>query len=110
MAMSKGSVSVDDSGSPTGSGLARELYDAHVAAMSADPDFGSDFDDTKLENDARTLKGLAVLANAYADAIVTHLTTNAKARITTGDSGLQRDPATSNNTLAPSVAKDVGIV
>lgn len=48
-----------------------------------------------------------VICTAFATAIVSHLANNADVRITTTAAGLQRDPATSDPTLAP--ASDVVI-
>lgn len=98
MAMVKGSVSVDDAGTPTGTGLSRELYDARVAAMAGE--FGQAWTDSSLADDAAVLKAFALLATADADAIVQHLLDNAELEISGG--GLQRDNTGGNPaTLAP---------
>jgi len=62
-------------------------------------------------------KDLRKLADALADAIVTHFTSDAEVNVTVNvtttttitpsDSGLQRDPATSNATLAPVANKTI---
>lgn len=48
-----------------------------------------------------------LICESFATAIVSHLAANADVRITTSTAGLQRDPATSDPTLAP--ASDVVI-
>jgi len=45
------------------------------------------------------------IAASIANGVVDHLAANADVRITTGDSALQRDDASSNDTLAPSSDK-----
>lgn len=57
----------------------------------------------------RGQEGLQKMANAIASAIVTHLTSSAEVRITTSDGGLQRDPASSDPTLAPTSTQTLGI-
>lgn len=97
MATSIGSVEVDNAGEATGAGLARELYDARVAGMSA---AFPTFDATSLVDDAAVLKAYAVFANADAGAVLAHLTTNAELEISGG--GLQRDNTGGNPaTIAP---------
>lgn len=46
-------------------------------------------------------------STALATAIVTHVTTSGEAVIKTSDAGLQRDPATSIDTLGPSADKTI---
>lgn len=52
----------------------------------------------------------ARLAAAIANGVIAHMTANADITVTigTGDSALQRDPATSTNTLGPSAPRALG--
>lgn len=98
MSMSAGSVAVAGDESVTGSGLARELYDADAATMPLPtvPGLGvttspftvarpSNTSDQNAIKAARLviLRDLARRANAYATAIVAHITANAVATIST---------------------------
>jgi len=62
-------------------------------------------------SDARVgvLQAAADIANAVASAVIAHIQANAVATvyIETTDSALQRDPATSNNTLGPSAKRTI---
>jgi hypothetical protein len=121
MAMSAGTVSVADNETVTGSGLALALYDAIRSEEDANKPLPSltpplDWDRSAAAWEAeikpvrlRILRSSARLARAISSAVVTHITTNGEAVITTGDSGLQRDPATSTPTLAPSSTQTIGL-
>jgi hypothetical protein len=61
------------------------------------------FGPTSGDEDAKRV----AMCNALAEAIVEHLAANADVRITSSTAGLQRDPASSDPTLAP--ASDVVI-
>lgn len=106
MATAIGSVSVSDAGAISGSGLARELLEGRDAAMSAE--LGSAWNDSKLLDSANVLKAFAALANADAQVILDHLTTNAQLEVTNSDAGLQRDPSSGTATLAPSSTVTAG--
>lgn len=83
MAMTQGNVTIDADGNPSGAGAAREVFDALDATM----DYG-----TLTGTDLQTAKQrTADLANAVS-AIIPHIVTNGKAKITTSDTGLQRIP------------------
>lgn len=93
MSMSPGTRTV------TAGTMARAIYDeieAELDGFEPDPD------------DPGTL--WARLAAAIANGVITHMTANADVRVTigTGDSALQRDPATSTNTLGPSSPRSLG--
>ncbi len=89
MAMKAGSVTVAPDGSYAGTELAKALMDAHVAAAEA-------LLQTQLQSlqgffpgagaDARARvavrQGLAVMANAYASALVAYIQANARAHVT----------------------------
>lgn len=89
MAMKAGSVTVAPDGSYTGSDLAKALMDAHVTAAEAllqaqlqplqafFPGAGSD-----RRAKVAVRQGLAVMANAYALALVAYLQANARAHVT----------------------------
>lgn len=47
--------------------------------------------------------------DAVAQAVVTHITTDAQVVVTITDGGLQRDPATFADTLAPTVTKTLSV-
>lgn len=110
MAMTAGTVSIGAGGSETKSGLAGEIYDAIVAqtiAISGPEAISGTPDELK-----RRREGLAAIANGVASAIVTHITTNARAVVNTSDSGLQRTPNPNNadtNTAGPSAKKTLTI-
>jgi hypothetical protein len=52
---------------------------------------------------------LQKFTDAIAGAIVSHITTSAEVVITPADAGLQRDPATFADTLAPLVTKTLSV-
>ncbi|MEA3225140.1 MAG: hypothetical protein U9Q07_04255 [Planctomycetota bacterium] len=84
MAMTQGTVTIDATGSPSGSGAAREVFDALDVTM----DYG-----TLTGTDLQTAKQrTADLANAVS-AIIPHIVANGKAKVTGSDAGLQRIPA-----------------
>lgn len=85
MALTVGSVAVDDDGNVTGSGLSRTICDALVLGVDA-------------EVLAPLGDAIAPLATALATAIVDEITTNAVVTVTieTSDSGLQRTPNPNN--------------
>lgn len=97
MALSAGSVSVDSEGVVSGSGMARALLEAFIAKW---PDVSSA---------PSWRQGLAGLAEAIAEAVVTEIATNAEVRITTSDDGLQRDPVSGTPTLAPTSLKTLSV-
>jgi hypothetical protein len=104
MAMDKGSITINGDGSATGSGLAKELYDVHLPKV----DFG-------VLVGAETVTAKQQLADLFEtiSEVVTHITTNGKAVIDTGDSGLQRIPATpvseDDDCKAPGAKKTLAI-
>lgn len=111
MAMSAGSVSVDSSENVTGTGLARDLYDADAASMVAAgmlptvPTLGSTAAPYTAEQPVtsaevgafraarvRLLQEAARRATAYASALVSYIQANAKARVTSQSLGRTPDP------------------
>ena len=88
MAMTQGNVTVDATGTASGSGAAKEVFDS----LDSTVDYGT-VTGTELQS-AR--QKVADLANAISE-IIPHIVTNAKATITTSDSGLQGIPATPVN-------------
>lgn len=108
MVMAQGTVSVADNETATGSGLAKEFYDADLATrvlpavpslgqttvpFSADrPCIQADIDKVKV---ARLVlkREAARLANAYA-VVIPHITTNGNAKVFVG--GLQHTPNPNN--------------
>lgn len=112
MAMTAGSVSIAADGTETKSGAASDLYDLLKAQTTTDLlEFGQAF---PTGSDSVTIKkALAKQSNLMATWMVTYLTTNAQAKITTAQSGLQRTPNPNNpdtNTQAPSADKFLVIV
>lgn len=85
MAMNKGSVTIAGNGSASGSGLAKELYDAHLPKV--------DFSGLTGAATVPAKEQLADLMETISE-VVTHIVTNGKAVIDTGDTGLQRIPKT----------------
>ena len=85
MAMTEGSVSIDATGAATGTGAAKEVFDALDATIDYGTLTGTDLQGAK----QRT----ADLCNAIAK-IIPHITTNGEAIVSTSDTGLQRIPAT----------------
>ena len=84
MAMTQGSVTVDATGTATGTGAAKEVFDVLDATIDYGPLTGTDLQSAR----QRT----ADLANAIS-AIIPHIVTNGKAVVSTSDTGLQRIPA-----------------
>lgn len=121
MTMNAGTVTVDSHEVATGEGLAKEMYDADVATLTLDtpptpgdtaapysPLRAATSDDVELVQASRlrALRESARRANAYASAIVAHLSANAQAKIAadgTAD-GLQ------DGTTHPAAAKYLPIV
>lgn len=106
MALSAGTVTIDDAGEASGSGMARALYDSRIAA----PLTVAFLAEVPAERQAAFKTGLAEDCNAIATGIVGYLTANAEVEVTigTGDSGLQRmsNPVVADaDTQGPSVAK-----
>jgi hypothetical protein len=96
MALLAGSCTIAADKTVSGTGLARALAEAHMVALSALPGLAP-----------RSRSAMEALFNAQAAAIVDHITANAEVTvtITPSDSGLQRDPASSDPTLAPAADK-----
>jgi len=88
MAMTEGSVTVDATGTASGSGAAKEVFDALDATIDYGTLTGTDLQGAR----QRT----ADLANAIAK-IIPHITTNGQAVVSTSSTGLQRIPATPLN-------------
>ena len=112
MAMTAGSVSIADDGTPTKSGAAEAYYDAMLTQATADfLTFGQAFPSGP---EGVTIKrALAKQANLMGSVLVTYLTANAQAKIRTTDANLQRTPNPNNpdtNTQGPSADRFVPIV
>lgn len=112
MALTAGSVTVADDGSVTKSGAAGRLYDILLARAVAD---ATSFQQTLPSGaaGARVRRSIGNMATDIATWMVTELTTNARARITTSDVGLQRMPASTaedTNCKAPATEKLLGII
>lgn len=91
----------DHLGAVSKSGAAAAVFDSLVASTeAANPGIAPLKYATKL--------GIADIANAVA-AAVQHIKDNAQARITTSDSGLQRDPSSGDPTDAPSSDKLIDV-
>lgn len=97
MALSAGTVEVDEEGNVTGSGLALAMFNGGLEA---------------LEEDAReaVAEAMAPFCQGMAEAIVTHITENAEVTVSiqVTDSGLQRAPNPNNadaDTQGPSGVK-----
>lgn len=82
MPMTAGSVALQDDGSYSATGLAQALMDAHVAGAEALVEIQSPGSMTHPNVRLAVRRQLAVMANAYAGAIVAHLQANAKAHVT----------------------------
>lgn len=111
MALTIGSVTVDEDGVATGSGEAKALYD--ILALRAAAKIAESEYEAPPEAVAASLQGVAELATDLATYFVQALTLRAKAAITTGDAGLQRMPASTaenTDTKAPSAQKLLSIV
>jgi hypothetical protein len=111
MALTAGTVTVDSSGVAVGSGAALSLYNllnARATAQIASATYAQ-----PAASVVAAKQGMANLANDLASWLVTEITTNAKAQITTSDTGLQRTPNPNNAdtaTQAPSATKLLAIV
>lgn len=108
MALNAGSVALDGSGNPTGSGLARAIYDSYLAAYYARfPAFNP--------LPLGSLHMLADLAEGFAGPIVAHIVANAvvhagtlAAHVTSESLGRTPSPNNPNTAIqAPSAAVDV---
>jgi hypothetical protein len=130
MAMAIGTVAVDSNEAVTGTGLARELYDADVATRTiptmptlgqTTAPFSPGFPARQVDLDAVKAARVSIkqeaarLANAYATAIVTHITTNGKAKVLAGapSGGIQRTPNPNNpatDCLGPTTDFLIGII
>jgi hypothetical protein len=100
MATTVGSVSVATDGTVTKSGAAEAVYDKLVADYSGTIPSGADGVPHK--------QSFADIANGCA-ALVGYMTTNVEVVIGTSDSGLQRDPSSTDPTLAPAAEKTLTI-
>ena len=76
MAMVKGSVSVNGDGEATGSGLAKELYDARKASADTTVLGQEAFEDSDVL--VPFLQFLAEDSEAVAEAVIDHITANAE--------------------------------
>ena len=100
MALSAGTVTVDEDLVATGSGLALVLYNARIGTLQ---DVAEDMD----ESDAQAmLQAFADQMVAEAEGLVEHVTDNAEVTVTVSatDAGLQRTPSPndpSTATVAP---------
>lgn len=83
MAMVGGSVSVDSSGTATGSGLALAMYNAEAGTMTSDTNWSS----YSLAARVQALRGIAARWTAIAPALVTYLQANAVAHVTSQSLG-----------------------
>jgi hypothetical protein len=83
MAMKAGSVLVATDGSYSGTDLAKALMDAHVAAAETLVENQSPGATSHLNVKVALRQGLALMANAYATALVAYLQANARAVVTT---------------------------
>lgn len=97
MALDAGSLTVDDDGNVTGSGLSLAIFNGACSALD---------DDIK----ATIAEGMAPFCEGLATAIVDHIRDNAEVTVTiqTTDTGLQRLPAIltpGSDTDGPTLAK-----
>lgn len=106
MAMVGGSVSVDNSGTATGSGLALAMYNAELGTMTSDPNWTS----YPLAARVQTLKGIAARWTALAPALVSYLQSNATAHVTSQSLGAVPSSTTHGTPIdAPASPVDVPI-
>lgn len=130
MAMNAGSVSVSGGGVVSGTGLAREIFDAVWAGRVAGgliptaPTLGGtsppwsaerpvSADDVTAFNAqiVSAKQQVAIDANAMASAIVTHLTTNGRARVVSESLGRVPTPNTSGTAIdAPASPVEIALV
>ena len=92
MALTIGSVTVDENGDVTGTGLSKRLIDEFLG-MTA---FASMLDDLSGDDRKATLvQGMADMATAIATGVIDEIQANAEVTVTvsSGDAGLQRMPA-----------------
>lgn len=104
MALEAGSCTVSPTdGSISGTGLAVVLAENDRAYMA------SVLPNYRWWKDARARANLESHTNGLAVAIIEYLLANAEITVTvkTTDAGLQRDPASSDPTLAPSADKEI---
>lgn len=110
--MAAGSVTIADDGTASGTGAALRLYNllvasATTAAEAAGVPFPTGADA------AKSLRAVANMANDFSSWLVTELTTQTAAAITTGTAGLQRMPASTaenTDTKAPATTKSLALV
>lgn len=112
MSMTAGSVSISDAGVETKSGMAQAIYDARWAqyVIAEAAALGASVY-TTLPTLAQTVSAKRAIAsdsNALAAAIVTYITANAKAQISTSLGALQR--AGGVDTTAPTATREIPIV
>lgn len=74
--MNAGSVTIDGAGNPSGTGLSREFYDILAAAFG----LGS----VVPPSAPAAQQQIADLANAFGQAVVAHVTTNAEVLVASG--------------------------
>ncbi len=116
MALTVGALAVSAGGTVSGSGAARALHDLMMAAYDQ-----AIIDAGVVDNPPGTIAtarlavsiGNVPVCLMFATWMVTEITTNAKAQITTGDAGLQRMPASTTEDTeckAPAAPKLLSIV
>ncbi len=99
MAITEGTCTVDDAGVVTKTDAAEGAYDALVA----------EFTIAAGDQGIAQKKAIALQARAWAAFLSGYVVTNLKAVIETSDSGLQRDDASSNDTLGPGTKKTLSV-
>lgn len=107
MALTLGSVTIAADGTPSGSGMALRIYQKRAAATASTMPGGV------LPSGAAGAKikqGIALFANADAEAFYEELTLNAQAKIAAGTGGLQRQDDPMQDTTGPTVDKFLPIV
>lgn len=112
MALSAGSVTIDDDGAETKSGAAGRLYDLMLARATAQLlEFQQPLPGGP--DGAKMKRGIAAIASDFATWMVTEITGHATAVVSTSDVGLQRMPssvAEDTPTKAPASDKFLAIV
>lgn len=90
MAMTAGTVTIDDEGNASGAGCARELFDDYMPKMADFPE------GVPLSAQVAAKRQIADLCNSVAQVLVGHIASNAEVTVTVGtdDAGIQRMPAT----------------
>lgn len=106
MALQVGSVTVDNSGNVTGSGLTKRIVDAFLAM----PDLATLLSSASASSKVTIVKGCAGVAGAIAAAVVAEIQANAEVTVvvSTSDAGLQTLPnpvVAGAATTAPGVNK-----